>query len=399
MRKLLLAILAAVLAACARDPLFPGTPRFSHEPGGRSRRDSTANPSLSFPPGEHVYLTAVRYPDGFAWEQDTCAVEGTVWIDLYCDGERISSIPAGKSVFPDMHRYSEGHLWSDCSSGSETLVFRDGEEAFRFEGREALRGFLIRDGAVHTLGQDRDGQGFTYRVDGKVIYRSETGTALGDPELGNALTADGAAVFYCCSIPSADGKEYRVMRGGDLHRSLPAAQGGNVFDFRYLGDRLYRIVSKPRKLVLLIDGKEMTLALQGGEATLWSRIIPWKGQALVLTRASGAIGKRYFLQHESGTVYPMDGKAPVSDVLVDGDEMGWLETDGNGKPVRFVRSDGIRTDIGQDGYLASSRCALLHGGRLYLALTGRDGTPSCLWVDGEVTEIPFNGCITSITVE
>ena len=71
--------LALLAEACIRDPLFPGTPRSSHEPGGR-RTDSTATDAPLA--GEHVYLTAVRFPDGYAWDLDTCAVEGEVWIDL-----------------------------------------------------------------------------------------------------------------------------------------------------------------------------------------------------------------------------------------------------------------------------------------------------------------------------
>ena len=81
--------LALLAAACIREPLLPGTPRNSHEPDTGRRRDSTV---IDTPlAGEHVYLTAVRFPDGYAWNQDTCAVDGEVWIDLYRDGERIRS--------------------------------------------------------------------------------------------------------------------------------------------------------------------------------------------------------------------------------------------------------------------------------------------------------------------
>ena len=171
--------LTLLAAACIREPLFPGTPRSSREPGGGRRKDTTATDKpLS---GEHVYLTAVRFPDGYAWDLDTCAVDGEVWIDLYRDGERVRSLPAGPSVHPDMHRYTGGHLYTDWSTDTETVVFRDGAELFRFEGREALRGFLVREDGVHTLGQDRDGSGFTYRIDGRIQYRSETGAVLGGP--------------------------------------------------------------------------------------------------------------------------------------------------------------------------------------------------------------------------
>ena len=152
--------LALLAAACTRDPLFFGSPRSTHEPlSGHDRSHSSGDDGLT--PGEHVYLTAVRFPDGYAWDLDTCAVEGEVWIDLYRDGEKVRSIPAGASVHPDMHRYLGGHLYTDWSTDTETFVAREGTELFRFEGREALRGFLVREDGVHTLGQDRDGNGFT----------------------------------------------------------------------------------------------------------------------------------------------------------------------------------------------------------------------------------------------
>ena len=48
-------------AACTRDPLFSGSPRSSHEPGAGRRTDSTGTDTR--PPEEHVWLTAVRFPD------------------------------------------------------------------------------------------------------------------------------------------------------------------------------------------------------------------------------------------------------------------------------------------------------------------------------------------------
>ena len=117
--RFIFAGLALLAAACTREPLFPGTPRSSHEPGTDWRR---ADSIAATPSGEHVYLTAVRYPDGFAWDLDTCAVDGEVFIDLYRDGERVRSIPAGASVHPDMHRYVGGHLYTDYSCGGETVI-------------------------------------------------------------------------------------------------------------------------------------------------------------------------------------------------------------------------------------------------------------------------------------
>jgi len=391
--------LAAVLTACIREPLFPGPSRQSLQPGG-SNRPSQTEDSLAVPPGEHVYLTAVRYPDGYDWELDTCAVEGTVLIDLYRDGEIVRSIPAGPSVHPDMHRFTGGHLYTDCSSGNETVVSRDGTELFRFEGRESMRGFLVREDGVHTLGQDRDGNGFTYRVDGRVIFRSETGTVRGGWDrygpAGGALTESGEDVFYACTLPLEKGQEGRIMRNAECFRTVPEA--GNLLDFALLDGKLCKVQKMPRRLVLDVEGEETVLGLNGGEASLWCRTVSWNGEILVLVCALSLSGKRFLLQ-TAGSTLKTSVQETVSDLVVDGSRLGWTVTDGSGNLEKVRWHDGETVSPGPGAFLASSQCIHLHDGHLLLALTGRDGTPNRLLQDGEASEIPFNGYFTSVVVE
>ena len=390
--------LALLAAACIREPLFPGTPRSSHEPDTGRRRDTTVTGEPLA--GEHIYLTAVRFPDGYAWDMDTCAVDGEVWIDLYRDGERLRSIPAGPSVHPDMHRYKGGHLYADWSTDTETVISRDGAELFRFEGREAVRGFLVREDGVHTLGQDRDGNGFTYRIDGRTLYRSETGSVLGGPDapgtMGGALTEYEEDVYYVCCLPSERGKEYHVMRNAERYSSFPASEGTE--DVLFAEGKVSRVLSKPRILVLEVDGKETRLGLNGGEACLWSRIVALEDDVLALVCALGVGGKRYFLQTAGGRTFTTVSGETVSDILTDGKRMGWTVTNGRGDLRRVRWSDGEVTE-GTGGFLVSGRCALLRDGHLLLTLTGRDGKPNRFQEDGVHTDFPFNGYFTSVTVE
>ena len=391
--------LALLAAACIRDPLFPGTPRSSHEPDtGRPRADSSAMDVP--PPGEHVYLTAVRFPDGFAWDLDTCAVEGSVWIDLYRDGGLVRSIPAGASIHPDMHRYVGGHLYTDYSTDSETVISRDGTELFRFDGREALRGFLVREDGIHTLGQDRDGDGFTYRIDGRTVFRSETGAILGSPDTpgatGGAFTEYGEDVYYVCCIPSERGKEYQVMRNTEQYLSFPVSDGTR--DVLFADGVVSRVQKKSRSLVLEVNGRETTLGLAGGESCHWCRLTAWDGDILALVCAMRAGGKRYFLQSAGGKKFAPEAGETVSDLLSDGKRLGWTITDGKGCLLRVRWSDGSVTES-TGGALVSGRCALLHDGRLFLALTGRNGAPNRFQEGDTPTDIPFNGYFTSVTVE
>lgn len=402
LRRLSLFVLTAALCACTPDLHFQGSPRFTHEPGYRAPADSSGS-GPETDSQEHVYLTAVRYPDGFNWELDTCAVEGEVWIDLYRDGERVLSIPAGESIPPDMHRFCSGHLYSDASTETETIVCQDGKELFRFEGRECLRGFLVREGSVHTLGQDRDGEGLTYRIDGHPVFRSPVGTVLGDLDRngrkGGALMEDGSDVYFGYCAPTEGGKEYRVMRNAELYRTLPDGRSGIVCDLLVRGGKVIRVLSTLRQLLLVEEDTSITLGLQNGRSIYRARIVPWLEDILVLALADDRMGRRYYLLGEGGLSFPFDPGIIVADLLTDQERVGWLLTDKTGTPERFCSSDGDQIDIATDGFLASGRCALLREGKLLLALSGHEGAPGCLWQDGTAVPIPFNGCFTSITVE
>lgn len=386
--------LVLLAAACSREPLFPGTSRHSHQPDA-GRHAAPADATLDIPPGEHIFLTAVRYPDGFDWMQDTCAVDGTVWIDLYMDGKRIRSFPAGASVHSDRHRFKGGLLYADYSTEKETVVLCDGTERFRFPGREALRGFLVREDGVHTLGQDRDGNGFTYRIEGRKVFRSETGVVLDDS--ANALTEYGEDVFYACRLPTEQGMEYRVMRSAEVFYTAPQGEGMRAFGF--VGGKVCRVQSSRRSVQLDVDGTSTRLEIGSGEALRWCRLLPWQDRILVLACVSGVQGRRFFLQTSDGRTYLPPSGETVTDACTEGGRMGWTETDGDGNLLRFRWSDGSDFYVGAGFYLSSGRCLLLRDGHLLLALTGRGGASNRFQMDAETTEIPFNGYFTSVTVE
>ena len=401
MRKPAFFLLCFLLSSCIRDVLFPGTPRFSHE---NVRPGHGADSTDVIPPGPHVYLTAVRFPDGFAWEEDTCAVDGPVWIDLYRDGKLVRSIPAGSALHADMHRFRNGHLYTDFSSGEETVVCQDGLELFRFPGREALRGFLVREDGIHTLGQDRDGNGFTYRIDGRTVFRSEAGIVCGDPctpgRLGGAFTEEEEWVFYAYGVNVDGGTEYNILRNGEQYKVLPKGSGGTILDIQVIRDKVYRIRNKTRVTVLESDDGTATLPVQGRETLVRGRIVPLKEDVLVLGAVTSTDGtRRCFLFSEKGNTCPTDGKTEISELLADGNVAAWLTVDAGGRPARLERSDGKGKPLPGDVRLISGHCLLLREGRAYLALTGRNGKANRLWVDGEETEIPFNGYFTSVTVE
>ena len=240
MKKLLaLGLLLGAVISC-RDPLFDSLPRYMREHGrtlpssggGTAPKDTAQNPSPQEPPAPpepSVYVTAFHYIDTENWETDSL---GAAELLFFKDDELLLRLPVETPPDPERHRIWDGRLWTDATDGFLTRVFRDGEEMFRYDGQEQLRGFLIKDGEVHTLGQRPGREGLCYRINGREVFSSTTGTVLGspsDPEWeSGALTPDGDWVYYTYK---ADGNYY-VMQDSKYHKVVFERDADAFYDFR-----------------------------------------------------------------------------------------------------------------------------------------------------------------------
>ena len=239
--KKTLTILAAVLIAACQKPLFPGGPRYLREPGGAAHgvRDSIKRPEEA--PGKKLYITAIS---------GSHAV-------LLADGQEISRAPADPD--PERHRARAGHLWTDRIEGKETVICRDGEEVLRFPGEELLRGFLIKDGKLHTLGQRPGNGGICYRIDGRELFSAPAGRVIGSATSrewdDGAFCADSIGLFYAYGIPFVHSGntswEYRIMKGPDTFQIIPDDVSGVILDLRVYKGQVYRAEQRAKALRLL----------------------------------------------------------------------------------------------------------------------------------------------------
>lgn len=175
--KRLVLISAAVLAASSCGLSETGVSR--RPPGG----DIWRNPSHKIDSSENIrnicYVTGLDYPDGYNWRADP--ENGTVKCSLvvFADGVPVMKVPVGKeyhvSPDPDMHRMIGGHLYTDFSTTDETVIKKDGQELFRYSGREMICGMAVSGPDIYTLGQSRNGNGFSYRKNGEVVLKRQVG--------------------------------------------------------------------------------------------------------------------------------------------------------------------------------------------------------------------------------
>ena len=397
LRKTFLLLLLAVSAAACEKPLFPTS--FRPRTGRPPRKAPTPE---ALPEGLSVWATAISFHDTTDWRAGSVGGAGLL---LFKNGVRVDSLSARDILKPEQHRFRDGHLWTNTTDGFRTFLQRDGEPYLSFEGEEGLVGFLLQNGRVHTLGQ-KPGGGFTYRLDGEVVYTSDKGLILGsgadEDWPGGAFCQDGGSVYYTYGIAqqSADAPvwEYRLMRGNDIWKVITPPTGGKLFDVRMSGGNCYRLELRYDRHCLITGEEVRVLSARGNQDEL--KLVPSVG-----------------------------GIAAIGNSLLGPARMGWLEqADGNyyqhlhlgGGRLRLWLWDGALTKLLMDpqdclsglqggswsedfpagGYrLQHPRCAAFQGGILALALTSTGGSEHLLWVGGQETPVSFNGYFTGIYIE
>ena len=352
---------------------------------------------------EVLWISGVEYPEGYDWQRDTAYGQVEARIVVLRDGVRTLEIPTGErqevSTDPDMHRLIGGHLYTDYSSGSETVIRRDGQELFRFGGREMIVGFLVRGETVWTLGVNRaTGKGPVLRRNGEPVFSDPDG--LLPPGFGNKafegglLHLDGEEMFFF--YRSGQGW-FRVRDRFAEPISLPSELSA-VHDIRRIGGKTVIAGSTAgQPLVLSQDGVLRTCSASGAAV---------RNIALVPSGASS-----FFIKGEmvrSGgvtpTVWTQDGTVRVSasgnvlDFYLEEGYAAYLSSGADGIPTRYVK-DGVGFAISGRNHFISRHCALLQDGIFYLLLTPTDRTASpFLLKDGVRQDIPVGGYLTGISL-
>ena len=358
-----------------------------------------------------MYVTGVKYPDDYYWQRDTAYGVVERSIVVYRDGEQILEVPVGDEYYvtadSDMHRATGGHLYTDFSTSGETVVCRDGEEIFRYSGREMMRGFMVREGVVHTLGLSRSGTGVTYRQDGELVYENDAAVpvwAADDAvESGGSLYLDNGEVyftlrdsscFYSCigGLATEISKTYRNSK--QYVQDYRMADGVAC---RAWVDNRYAVMSPALSVgyerYYLGNDKEShtsdNLRLVYSDGTYYV-----KGEHT--DTDTGLTEQR--LWRKDGTQYGPGADYSVYDFCVEGTSYAYAAAmDGE---LALIDNNGTQYSVEGRWRLTTRRCLALSGGSLTLALTPIDaGVSPALWVDGEMTELPFNGYLTSVVVE
>lgn len=399
----MLPLLLPPLLACACSLTDP-TYRFGDD---RRSGDAAAAAGADGENGRprHLWVSAVAYPPDYNWLRDTARGTVSCQLVLLKDGERQLELPVregGLSPDADTHRIVDGKLYTDRCTDGETEIACNGTPLFRYACEETVRGFLVDgEGRVHTLGQRRDGSGFSYRIDGAEIFSRPAGTVFGQAGSGmtrsGALYRDGADICFGFETP---GRQYGLCVNGSVEEViLPEPE--KVFDLRRVEGTVVAAFSSAGKGFRLLVGE--ALLEPASLLVLSARIVPdISGDWRVAVRYRERSGRECnALVSEDGVEAFYTGfSGTLEHVLLRGDD-AFVATDGSGRVEAIRWPGGTLETMGEEErwLLIHPACLWMGGGDSWVALTAPPGGNPQIRRGDERTTLLLSGYLTGIVYE
>lgn len=398
MKRILFAIAALIVLSCGLEEV--------------SRRPQSGAGDVWLGPGVNAgsadsgktvtYVTAVEYPDGYDWRVDM--EKGSVKCSLvvYADGLPMMKVPVGNvyetSSDPDMHRMEGGHLYTDYSTDSETVIRKDGKEILRYDGREMICGLLVEGDDVHTLGHPRQGEGFTYRINGEVVIGRDAGRSF------SRLYRDDSSICFAFCEPVLSLKDtisrYYHVADGNISQAAVREDVRKVWDVISHGGEVCYLasvvgISSP---VLFRSGKMCALDMPEGSDMLTCRIVA-DGEVVCVEGLYTCPRKPVTsgLWDGSGKASLFEYGMTVSSICMNGDGICCVL---NGPTSRLK---GVIYRCGEISYMPAgyasvgSSPAAVVDGIFHVGLSSLSGGKPVVWKDGNICQLDMNGYISTIS--
>ena len=346
------------------------------------------------------YMTVVEYPKGYDWHSDVASGAVKCSLRVYMDSKLIMKVPVGDEYevasAPDMHRIIDGHLYTDYSTAETTVIKKDGVELFRYQGRERMCGMSVVNENLFTLGESRDGSGFSYRKNGQEIISRTKGSVLSD------LRCDGDTLSFAFMdyILTSDGyvERYYAVRDGVISQIAVREDLKKVWDAAFLNGSLIYVatltgVSNP----VLINGTGMTLmSLPQGAEMISARLICSVDEvcADILCRCKdGTLRNNVWKQAQSYALFPAG--CSISAACLSG---GGFFCAMN--PATSADKGYIYRSLEQfkmpEGYMCMSQNTVaLVNGILNVGLSSQKNASPLIWKDNQIEELSINGYISA----
>ena len=342
------------------------------------------------------YMTVLDYQKGYDWRTDS--ERGTVRCSLvvYADGRPIMKVPVGDAYETgsdvDMHRIIKGHLYTDYSTDSETVIKKDGTQLYRYPSRESILGMDLLGDDLYSLGQFRDGTGFALRKNGEVLLRRESATIIG--QLHNDRDS-----LYFSFYEKIDGNNLRYYSYMGTRISQVAVREDikHVWDVLARQDEIMYVASLVgvNAPVLFIGDQMRKLSLKSDATLISCRI--FKTEEFV-----GVEGLCRLKTGEHYNVVWLDTDELYGDS--NGGSVVALQTDGDGVffAINPSVSDGVIYRAGEqyemptDYAVMGPDCMCVLDGILHVGLSSTHCANPLVWKDGAIDTLNINGYISAM---
>ncbi len=397
MKKMWVAAVAAAVVSC-------GIEEVSQRPGV-NRDDVWTGPGMNAGDSgrEVCYVTAFDYPDDYDWRADR--EKGSVKCSLvvFADGIPMMKVPVGDvfevSSDPDMHRMIEGHLYTDYSTGSETVIKRNGKTLLRYPGREVICGIIADGDTLYTLGHSRHGEGFTFRKNGEVILERTAGRTFG------RLHRDEGKICFAFTEPVASVggniERYYHFTDGVIVQTAVRDDVRKVWDiFSHKGEICWvASVTGIEEPVLFKDGCLNAMVLFEGYTPLTLSIVEGDGSLYVegiLTSEDLSLVSAFWSRPGHSLSFDDGFVASSSCLSGDGINFTFNPVDLSGYGMIYRNGDELPMPAGYS--VMGPRCAAVAGGILHIGLSFLEGGRPMIWKDGQTELLDISGYIASVSV-
>ena len=361
---------------------------------GPAADPSPMSPSLTF-------VSAFDYPDGYDWRSDPDRGHVKCSLVVFREGLPVLKVPVGNeysvSPDPDMHRIIDGHLYTDFSDGTETLLKKNGKPVLSYPGAEMICDMKVKGSDIYTLGHSRTGQGFALRLNGSVLLSREAGYTF-----ERILIEDTeVSVAFAEPIVSSSGtvERYYVMRGGKVTQIALRDDIKQVWDVAVYGEEIYYLASLTGvQAPVLVSSQGMTTLQMPSSMTVVScRMNILEGGICV----EGVLADGNQVQSVLwGTdfQYSLFPKGMTFSALCFGEDgLHCTMNPASGMGAGLIFRGGERLEI-PAGYACMSRSAMdFASGMLTVGLSSLKGEAPALWVDGRLKNLDINGYISCVT--
>ena len=399
MKTSILSCIGAALYLCSAcqtldDSHIEGKWRNQDYPGKTfGRRSAPSEPGIGVQTDTTVWLSAVNVPASYDWHRDTACGCAEAEIIIFRNFLPVLKISTGEKYFastdPDTHHWIDGTLFTEFADGDKTVIKRNGTELFRYNGGEFLKGILVVDGKLWTLGQSRNGEGFSLRCDGEVIMRKPEGEVFGnlstDPHDG--LYLDQGKLCFCYKTSNTlhcvvDGQEQQFAYPTPYVHDMVVCNGYEQIFCSEAPEGRHFLVSRGLRLGIVL----------GSDKVSQGRICFENGGVGVLC----SDGKdRYF--HWNGIDIRTEGNCNLLMVFPQPDREYYVM---NGRDYVSCSLPGSQRAVISNGFnVFTKQCAVFTDKSAFIALSPCSGNSKPqLLTDGGYREIDVNGFLSGIDI-